>query len=264
MRRPINLVADAVRETYNVDVEFENSGGVRAPLVGGDITRADLVTMDPFGNTVVLFKATGAQIKDILARHAPYVSGVRYRLVDGKLEEATIGGKADRGRPDLHRRHELLLRGVRAARDRPGGHGPAAAGRRDRLRAGEGHGDAGLRRAARDHRPPGPGRGMTAKSAAARAAMRQRAPVEAGGRHEHERGGDGAHGSPGDIGGIERRCRAARVALPQPRGGAKADSHRHPGERGQRRSCRRALTSPETRPWRPMRRARRQASPAGW
>jgi len=89
---PYNLVADAVRETYKVDVEFENSGGVRAPLIAGDITRADLVAMDPFGNTVVLFKATGAQLKDLIARHAPYVSGVRYRLVDGKLEEATIAG----------------------------------------------------------------------------------------------------------------------------------------------------------------------------
>ena len=89
---PYNLVADAVRETYKVDVEFENSGGVRAPLIAGDITRADLVAMDPFDNTVVLFKATGAQIKDLIARHAPYVSGIRYRLVDGKLEEVTIAG----------------------------------------------------------------------------------------------------------------------------------------------------------------------------
>jgi len=90
---PYNLVADAVRETYGVDVEFENSGGVRAPLVAGDVTRTDLVTMDPFDNSVVLFKATGAQIKDLLARYAPYVSGLRYRLVDGKLEEATIAGR---------------------------------------------------------------------------------------------------------------------------------------------------------------------------
>ncbi|MFO7692704.1 MAG: bifunctional UDP-sugar hydrolase/5'-nucleotidase [Vicinamibacterales bacterium] len=89
---PYNLVADAVRETYKVDVGFENSGGVRAPLVAGDVTRADIVAMDPFGNTVVLFKATGAHIKALLARHAPYVAGLRYRLVDGTLEEATIGG----------------------------------------------------------------------------------------------------------------------------------------------------------------------------
>ena len=90
---PYHLVADAVRETYKVDVEFENSGGVRAPLVAGDITRTDVVTMDPFDNTVILFKATGAQIKDILTRHAPYVSGIRYTLVDGTLKDATIGGQ---------------------------------------------------------------------------------------------------------------------------------------------------------------------------
>jgi 5'-nucleotidase len=90
---PYNLVADAVRDTYNVDVEMENSGGVRAPLVAGDITRADLVTLDPFDNKVILFKATGKQIKDILARYTPYVSGIRFRVTNGQLIEATIGGK---------------------------------------------------------------------------------------------------------------------------------------------------------------------------
>ncbi len=96
---PYNLVADAVRETFKTDVEFENGGGVRAPLVAGDITRSDLVTMDPFDNTVVLFKATGAEIKAILAQHAPFVSGVRYKLVNGQVAEATIGGQAiDDGR----------------------------------------------------------------------------------------------------------------------------------------------------------------------
>ena len=86
-------VLTAVRATYGVDAGFENSGGVRAPLVAGDITRADLVAMDPFDNTVVLFTATGAQIRDLLGRHAPHVSGVRYRVIDGKLEDATIGGR---------------------------------------------------------------------------------------------------------------------------------------------------------------------------
>ncbi len=96
---PYNLVADAVRETFQTDLDFENSGGVRSPLVAGDVTRADLVALDPFDNTVVLFKATGAEIKAILAQHAPFVSGVRYRLVNGQVAEATIGGQAiDDGR----------------------------------------------------------------------------------------------------------------------------------------------------------------------
>ena len=90
---PYNLVADAVRATFGADVEFENSGGVRAPLVSGAITQADLVTMDPFDNKVFTFKATGRQIRDILTRYTPYVSGVRYRIVDGKLVEATVNGQ---------------------------------------------------------------------------------------------------------------------------------------------------------------------------
>ena len=62
-------------------------------LAAGDISRADLVTMDPFDNTVVLFQATGSQIKGLLMSYAPYVSGIRYRMVDGRLEEATIAGR---------------------------------------------------------------------------------------------------------------------------------------------------------------------------
>ncbi|MCX6551379.1 MAG: bifunctional UDP-sugar hydrolase/5'-nucleotidase [Acidobacteria bacterium] len=90
---PYNLVADAIRESFGVEVEMENSGGVRAPLVTGDITRTDLVTMDPFDNKVMLFKATGRQIKDVLARYTPYVSGLRYRVVDGQLIEASVNGQ---------------------------------------------------------------------------------------------------------------------------------------------------------------------------
>lgn len=90
---PYNLVADAVRESYKVEFEFENGGGVRAPLVAGPITMGDMVTLDPFNNTVVLFEATGAQIRQLLTRNSPYPSGLRYRLVDGALAEVTIGGQ---------------------------------------------------------------------------------------------------------------------------------------------------------------------------
>lgn len=88
-----NLVADAVRESLGLDFDIENMGGVRAPLTKGPITYADMVTMDPFGNTIVLFKATGRQLKDILAKHRPVVSGIRYVDDHGTLTEATIGGQ---------------------------------------------------------------------------------------------------------------------------------------------------------------------------
>jgi 5'-nucleotidase / UDP-sugar diphosphatase len=92
-RAEYNLVADAVRETYGADVEMENLGGVRSPLVQGPITRGDLVTMDPFNNTVVTFKVTGQELKQILKRYTPAVSGVRYRVENHELVEATVGGQ---------------------------------------------------------------------------------------------------------------------------------------------------------------------------
>ena len=90
---PYNLVADAVRDMMGTEFELENAGGVRAPLVSGAITQADLVTMDPFDNKVITFKATGKQIRDILSRYAPFVSGLRYRIVSGKLTDVTINGQ---------------------------------------------------------------------------------------------------------------------------------------------------------------------------
>lgn len=90
---PYNLVADAVRETFSADFDLENMGGVRAPLVKGQITRGDLVTLDPFNNTVILFKITGRDLKRILVQNRPAVSGVRYRVENRELMDATINGR---------------------------------------------------------------------------------------------------------------------------------------------------------------------------
>jgi 2',3'-cyclic-nucleotide 2'-phosphodiesterase (5'-nucleotidase family) len=86
------LVDDALRETYGADFAFGNLAGVRAPLLRGPITRGDLVTLDPFTNTVVTFTMTGREILSVLKRYSPTVSGIRYRMRDGELEEVTIGG----------------------------------------------------------------------------------------------------------------------------------------------------------------------------
>ncbi len=90
---PYNLVADSIREAMGTDIEFENLGGVRAPLIKGDITLADLISMDPFDNKVMTFTVTGRQLKEILRRTRPAVSGLRYRVEGGVLAEVTVGGK---------------------------------------------------------------------------------------------------------------------------------------------------------------------------
>jgi 5'-nucleotidase/UDP-sugar diphosphatase len=88
-----NLVADSVRETYGTEFAMEHLGGVRAPVLRGAITRGALVDVDPFNNTVVTFQLSGAKLKEILLKNRPVVSGVRYRIENDKLIEATIGGK---------------------------------------------------------------------------------------------------------------------------------------------------------------------------
>ena len=87
-----NLVADAVVEETKCEFDLENSGGVRAPIIRGKISYADLVSLDPFGNTIVTFHATGKQIKAILAENKPYVSGIKYSIVNGALDSATVNG----------------------------------------------------------------------------------------------------------------------------------------------------------------------------
>lgn len=88
-----NLMADALRETFQADFSVENMGGIRAPLLRGPIRRGDLVQLDPFANTVITFKMNGRDLKQLLARFTPSVSGLKYRVQTKTLIEATIGGQ---------------------------------------------------------------------------------------------------------------------------------------------------------------------------
>jgi 2',3'-cyclic-nucleotide 2'-phosphodiesterase (5'-nucleotidase family) len=88
-----NLVADAMRLALGTDVHLENQGGVRAPLAQGPITRADLAALDPFDDTLVRCHLRGRALEQILLRHKPAISGMRYRIEDKRLVEATVGGR---------------------------------------------------------------------------------------------------------------------------------------------------------------------------
>jgi 2',3'-cyclic-nucleotide 2'-phosphodiesterase (5'-nucleotidase family) len=88
-----NLVADALREMLGTEADLENMGGVRAPILRGTITRYDLAKALPFGNTMVKFRVTGAQLRELLRRTRPAVSGIRYRYQGGELVEVTVNGQ---------------------------------------------------------------------------------------------------------------------------------------------------------------------------
>jgi 2',3'-cyclic-nucleotide 2'-phosphodiesterase (5'-nucleotidase family) len=86
-----NFVADAVRTEFGVEVEFENMGGVCAPILAGPVTSAMLAEVNPYRNTIVTFRMRGSEIRRFVQRVRPAVSGLRYRMFCGKLEAITVG-----------------------------------------------------------------------------------------------------------------------------------------------------------------------------
>lgn len=61
-----NFCADAYRAVSGADIAFLNGGGIRADLPSGDITYADLIAVNPFGNTLCMVEITGRDIADAL------------------------------------------------------------------------------------------------------------------------------------------------------------------------------------------------------
>jgi 5'-nucleotidase/UDP-sugar diphosphatase len=88
-----NLLTDSTRETYKTQIGIDYMGGIRPQLVEGNILLADLACLDPFNNSVVTFKITGSKLKELITKIRPAVSGIRYRIENGKLTEASVGGQ---------------------------------------------------------------------------------------------------------------------------------------------------------------------------
>ena len=64
-----DAVADAhlaVTRNGGASIAFTNSGGLRADLPAGDVTYAEAFAAQPFGNTLVTFTLTGAQLTRVL------------------------------------------------------------------------------------------------------------------------------------------------------------------------------------------------------
>ena len=105
-----NLIADAVRADANADISIANGGGIRGDTVyeaGTILTRKDILTELPFGNTAVLLKLSGADVLAALENGVsrvedvngpfPQVSGLTFifdpaKEAGSRIEEVSVGG----------------------------------------------------------------------------------------------------------------------------------------------------------------------------
>ena len=96
-----SLMTDAVTSVHNLDFAFQNAGGVRiGQIAKGEITMAEIYQLDPFGNSVVIYRMTPAEIRTLLMnsyrkaskRADLLVSGMTYTIHthDGKAVSVTI------------------------------------------------------------------------------------------------------------------------------------------------------------------------------
>jgi len=69
---------DALKDYYNVDISFQNTGGVRADLDKGDISRRDIFEISPFKNGIIIYEMSALDVKKFLigSRSGFYYAGV--------------------------------------------------------------------------------------------------------------------------------------------------------------------------------------------
>jgi 2',3'-cyclic-nucleotide 2'-phosphodiesterase (5'-nucleotidase family) len=61
-----NLMTDAIRQAHNLDIAFQNNGGIRLNRLPMAITINDVYTLEPFGNLIVQFDITPAEIRSLI------------------------------------------------------------------------------------------------------------------------------------------------------------------------------------------------------
>lgn len=90
-----NLITDALRAAVGADVAITNGGGIRADKqyqAGQKLTRRDILSEMPFGNTTVLMEISGEKIKAALENGVSQVRelGGRFPQVSGMVVEVDL------------------------------------------------------------------------------------------------------------------------------------------------------------------------------
>ena len=92
-----NFVADAYRWKTGADVGLQNGGGIReGPALSGDVTVADLISVSPFEEPVVVTSVTGSELQSIVTeadgRQVDRLKDYWYGHVSGMRVAAENGG----------------------------------------------------------------------------------------------------------------------------------------------------------------------------
>jgi len=103
-----DFIADVWRISQGTDIGLQNGGGIRNPVPSGDISFGDLLSIQPFGNTVVTFDLTGAQLQEAMENSVS-------RVEDGSGRFMQISGmtlKWDSSQPAGSRVVEITVGGA--------------------------------------------------------------------------------------------------------------------------------------------------------
>lgn len=123
-----NFVTDAYRYVMDADIAFMSNGCIRTNFYVGDVKYSDLVTLQPWANTIVSCEATGQQILDLLEMGCytvteenmrgnggfQQVSGLKYKIDLTKetkvvLDEQKMFVKVDADSLDDYRVYDVFV-----------------------------------------------------------------------------------------------------------------------------------------------------------
>lgn len=88
------FTSEAIRKDLNVDLTFQNTGGIRASLDYGDIIRKEIFSILPFNNPMMVYEMTVYDIKRFLIGTGSgfYYSGVKLQRVGNDIEVKGLDG----------------------------------------------------------------------------------------------------------------------------------------------------------------------------
>lgn len=101
------LATDAMIDLTGADVAITNGGGIRASIKAGDITMKDMITVFPYGNTIMVKEMTGKDIKAALEHGVneypnekggfPHTAGITftlnaYKQVGNRISDIKVAG----------------------------------------------------------------------------------------------------------------------------------------------------------------------------